>query len=243
MATVTLRLDDATRDEVEAYAREQERSVSEVLRGAIDAMLGREVEMTRTDVPQSINMVDRRVLSLLHNILERLPSEDEAVDYHRQATEALNGGYSGEYPDEFAAIQPEMPRAECGLVWDILDMFRVLHASVETVGKKAVEGFGDLADLALEFGGLDLSDAREGRMLLYARFLVETDRWTDLAKYFDRAHDRGNSHSPHLPSYERMLAVYEPIFRRRVRTRGVGDLFFSEAELRQVAAAWGHPRG
>jgi uncharacterized protein YfbU (UPF0304 family) len=240
MATITIRLDDVARNEIEAYAEAHGLSVSKVLRTAIDRFLGRDVEMDRTDVPATINMTNRKVLAMLHELLTRVPGDDDDADYHHKMVEALDNGYAGEYANVFAAVQPELSRMECELVWDILDMFRVVKASVAKLGKSERESLGEPADLALEFAGFDLNDSLEGRMLFYVRYLIRTERWEELAPYFDAKHDRGNSHHPTLPSYTRMLGVYKPIFSEHLRRRGASGMYLDANELRQIAAAWPH---
>jgi len=138
-------------------------------------------------------------------------------------------------------MEPELPVRDCELVRDILDMFRVIRASVNRLGPAAVAGL-EHAGL-LEFAGFDANDPLEGRLLYYARHLLETNRWTDLADYFDKAHDGGNSHHQTLPSYRRMLEAYEPLFKAKARGRGLGPdhFLFSADELAAIARAAGPP--
>ncbi len=79
-------------------------------------------------------------------------------------------------------------------------------------------------------------------MLGYTRYLLATDRWTDLATYFDQ-NDGGNSHRRTLPAYRRMLEVYEPLFKAKAEGRGFGpdQYLFSADELAAVARAAIHP--
>src|SRR5680860_196680 len=128
MATVTLRLDDIARDELEEYAAVHGLSVSQVLRSAIDRLLGRDVQMSRTDVPSTINMANRRVLSMLHELLARVPGDGDNVEYHRHMVEVLDNGYAGEYGHAFGSVQPELSRSDCELVWDL----SLIHISEPT---------------------------------------------------------------------------------------------------------------
>jgi len=120
-------------------------------------------------------------------------------------------------------------------------MFRVIRASVNKLGSDAVAGLEHAA--FMEFAGLDANDPLEGRLLYYARHLLATDRWTDLADYFDDAHDGGSSHHQALPSYRRMLEVYEPLFKAKASGRGLGPdhFLFSADELAAIAGAAVHP--
>jgi uncharacterized protein YfbU (UPF0304 family) len=243
MATITIRVDDSVRDGIEEYASAHRMSVSEALRSAIEALLGLEVGMSRSDVPTTLNMVDRKTLSLLHQILDKLDDgSDHSEDYFANMSRVLDSGYTGEYDAVFTETYDELSRVECELLWDILDMFRILKSSRERLAKKETTSTLDENTWALEFGGFDANDHLEGKLLGYARYTMDTGRWTDLTEYFDDAHERGNSHSPRLDMYRRMLAVYKPIFTTRIRNRGVGEMHLSADELRQVADAALYPR-
>jgi hypothetical protein len=266
MPVITLRVDDATRDEVDRVARARGVTVSELLRQAIEEvvghkethreavgeMFGEELDVRRTDIPRTLSPVERQTLAMLHEVLAHLDPDDDDDDElagHRRHAEALRRGFAGEYNDEFAGIEPEISLAECELLWDVLDMFRVLKASVtrlspdQTTTLSEASGLGDTALRALTFRGLDTQDARESRLLGYARHLIKTGRWEDLAEHFDRTHDRGNSHSRTLPSYLRMLDAYQPIWKAKISGRGLGPdgLLLSVDELAAVARAWPHP--
>jgi len=243
LATITLRLNDTTRDEVEDLARANGLTVSELLRAAIEEMLGRGVATPRIDVPRSLDLVQRRSLALLHEILARLDSAGDADDDpHRRQIDVLNGGYTGEYANEFVAIQPELSHADCQLVWEILDMFRVIRASTDRLGEAKVAALGDHAVHALTFQGFDANHSFEGRLRSYARHLIETGRWEELADRFDDERERGNSHIPMLATYQRMLAVFMPTWERKVSSRGYGPerLHLTVKELRDVLAAWSY---
>jgi len=244
MATITLRVDDRTRDDVEAIARARRITVSELLRAAIDDMLGRDVELPRRDVPNSLTMIERRMLMLQHQMLAKLAGGelDEDAEYHARQIDALAGGYTGEYSDEFVAIEPELSPRECELVWDILDMFRILKASIEHVGAQEVEQLDEHASRALAFRGFDGNDSFESRLLGYARHLISTGRWEELAEHFDRAHESGNSHFPALATYRRMLDAFQPIWKGKLgRGFHPDDLLLTVDELAQVLKAWPYP--
>lgn len=241
MATITLRLEDTTRDELERLARTRGRTVSDLLRSAIDEFLGTDIEMPRSDVPRSMDMIQRRSLSLLHEILGLLSSDDE--DYHRRQAQVLNEGFTAEYQTEFAAVGAELAPSECNLVWNILDMFAVLEASLIELSDDALAELEDEARFMLTFRGFDLNDPRESSLLRYARYLIETDRWTSLAGHFDDAQDGGNSHMPTLETYQRMVPAYKSILDRKVSGRGhVLDAYrFNISELREVLDTSRHP--
>lgn len=241
MATISLRIEEPLRVELEELAKTQEVSVSELIRQAIEARLGREVRRDRS-APRSMSKTDRHLLALLHEILERL-DPDEA-DYHRSRVEVLVRGFTGEYGGEFTAIEDELALSDCKLLWDILDMFRVIRASVANIGVDKLRSIDERAQAILTFRGFDGNDELEGQMLAYSRYLVANDRWTELAEHFSEERDRGNSHFPTLSVYRRMLEAYQPIWQRIIsgNGRGADRYILAEAELADVIKATFHPR-
>jgi len=111
---------------------------------------------------------------------------------------------------------PGLSARDCELVHDILDMFSVLGPSVGKLGPAGLASLGEPGVARLASRGLDGSEALESRMLGYAKFLIEGRRWTNLAGDFER-NDGGNSHSRNLPSYQRMLAAYKPVYDAKVK--------------------------
>jgi len=247
MATLTLRVDDAVRDRLDTVARGRGATVSELLRGAIDDLLGESREWTAKHVPQSLTVVERQILALQHRILARLVGddgnrEDGDTAYQFDRAAVLESGFSQEYWVEFAGIEPELSKAECGLVMDVLDMFRALHLSVSVLDADAIP---ERLRPLLEFSGFDLNDPLEGAMLAYARYLIGQGKWTTLADVFSEDNDHGNSHAALLDAYRRMLAVFTPIWREVIQeghARETTPRFVLTAdELIQVATAAMHP--
>lgn len=247
MATVTLRIDDSVRDRLQSMADGRAVSLSDLLRTAIDGLFDERDEPGRPPVvPESLTPIDRRQLALLHRILARLVEDrtdderlghDGDTTYQLDRAEALEEGWSREYDMEFIAIQPELSRRDCGLVMDLLDMFRTLGRSVSAAGDE----LGDETKRMLVFRGFDLNDEHESRLLAYSRSLVTDGRWSENAELFSDAHDRGNSHGAWLGAYRRMLAAYEPIWRGLVRDGGREQYLLTTAELELVAHAATHP--
>jgi len=249
MATITLRIDDSIRDRLQEVADARGVSLSDLIRSAIDGLFDRDDRdvLRPAVVPESMSVIDRRQLALLHRILARLVedrSDDERLGhdgdtaYQLDRAEALEAGWAREYDMEFYAVEPELSRRDCGLVMDIFDMFRVLKYSVEAVG-------GQLDDDEarwLTFRGYDLNDDFECRLLGYARWIVsDGERWQEQAEAFSDRNDRGNSHSPMLGMYKRLLEAYEPIWRGVARRGGRDRSLLTADELKQIAAAAIHP--
>lgn len=234
MATLTIRVDDDLRDDLERAARDRGTNVSELIRAGISRVLGRDGDSPRGRTPRTLTAVERRTLSYQHLILADLAEDEELVRHHRRRAEALEAGYTAEYEDEFVDIEPELTPADCELVWDILDMFRVLRTSVERV---KAEDIADIPDYVFQLRGFDGNDGYESQLCRYARHMMANGRWDDLDDFLKR--ENGNSHARMLPTYQRMLAVFKPIWRRRLHGRGEGyDL--SVEELKEVAEVWPH---
>jgi len=185
--------------------------------------------------PASLTAVDRQQLILLHNIMEYL-DVDEA-EYHRRMRKVLTEGFTLEYEYVFSTYA-ELPRTDCTLVMELLDMFRVIKASLASLEPAADDNFVGEHQWALRFRGFDGNDAKEGKMGSYVAYLLSTDRWGDLQEDVDAA-DGGNSHSRTLDGYVAMLAVYRPFWEKNLHSPR-GDLrldHLSVEQLRQIAEA------
>ena len=204
----------------------------------IDELTGRATKEPGAH-PIHLTPVERRILSMQHEILGKLDPDLE--DIHRRRSEVLDAGYAAEYSDEFLAVDSGLSARDCELVHDVLDMFSVIGPSLDKLDTAGLASLGEGAVARLTFCGFDGNDALESRMLAYANFLIEGDRWTNLVGYFE-GHDGGNSHWRTLPAYQRMLEAYTPVYTAKVK-RGFGpDHHLLDAgELAQVALAAIHP--
>ena len=77
-------------------------------------------------------------------------------------------------------------------------------------------------------------------MARYVDFLMRDDRWTELRPQLER-NDDGNSHSPALDTYLRMLSEYRRIMDSRERGFNRMDYLLSLDELEQISEARVHP--
>ena len=237
MATLTIRVDDNLRDALERVARDRGTTVSGLIRVSIARSLGQTSDAPKFRTPRTLTAVERRTLSNQHHILADTASDDSTARHHRRRAEILEAGFTAEYEDEFLDIEPELTPADCELVWDILDMYRVLRTSMQRAEPDTV---ADIPTYVVEFAGFDGNDAYESHLRRYAQHLIADDRWDDLADFFDDHHDRGNSHTKLLHAYKRMLTVFKPIWATKLQERGTSYELAAE-ELHQIADAWTHP--
>lgn len=242
MATVTIRLDDETRDRIAAAAGDRGVTVSNYIRDALENTLTLEgadgIGGPRSDLEESVSLTtyQRKVLVMLHRNL--LAAKGDLNDSYYdpedevRSLKILEGGFAGDYAKEFVDVSDSMTAAECELVWDILDMFRVIQSSMEKLGESdpieidSIDG----ATRSAKFRGFDLNDSQEARLLMYARYLVSDDRWAEQAEAFGRENDRGNSHTRMLPTYRAMLRVFKPLWRQTVQSGARWHLSKNELE-------------
>jgi len=247
MATITVRIDDATRDALQEKAENERQTLSEYVRDRLqDAVYGaREPERETEGLqPETMSAINRHTLALLHRILARvLPEGSGDVDgdekYQLDRARVLEEGYTKEYWVEFAGIRTELNGRQCDYVKDVLDLFRIAGYSITHIRKDG----GDIDEATvrtLTFHGFDHNDELEGQMSDYVRYLVESGKWSE-QKEFVLGDDHGNSHSPMYDTYSRMLSAWREVKQRRPRTGRVDDYLLTKPELEYIAQAWVHP--
>ena len=250
--TLTVRLDDRVYAELSGLARAQGTTLSELARRTLGAVVrpgeaDQSVPSGSGEVPAALTTIERHQIALLHRILARLvdgSGTDGDSEYQMRMAEVLEHGYVAEYDDIFVAIEPELSRSETGLVMDVLDMFTHLERSYEQLDDAEREVLGEWASSAVRFAGFDFNHRLEGRLLYFARHLIEQDKWERLAVYFDDKHERGNSHSRMLDVYERMLEEFNPIWRQKIRSNQLassGSYTLTADEIDRVVKARIHP--
>ncbi|WP_309133471.1 YfbU family protein [Cellulomonas sp.] len=235
MATITLRVDERVRDELDAVARARGVTVSDLVRGYIEAQHGGGDDRLAAAPPRTLALEQRHALVLMHRVLAKIGDDDYPPGHHERAIEALTSGYTAEYGEEFAGYSREMPRRDCELVWEILNMFSDVTTSLSRLPADERSQLTDTEVRRLEFQGFDANDTLESTMLSYARYLIDGGKWKELAPYFDGKHKDGNSHVQMLGRYQRQLDVYRPIASQLARTFDLRDLTLEE--LRAIAAA------
>lgn len=249
MAVLNIRVDDYVRDQLQELADDGGVTLSEYVRTllleAVVPVHQREVKHGDEPAPDSMRLVDRQMLALLHRILARVLPEgandvDGDLEDQLMRAKILEEGFTGEYWWETAGFSTELSKRDCQRVLDILDMFRAITYSIDDL---ATEGspVGKELRFALEFRGFDHNDALERHMADYVKFVMRDDRWTELAPQLAR-HDNGNAHHPSLDTYVRMLTEYRRIMDDRRRgSFSRKDYLLSLEELQRIAESRIHP--
>lgn len=235
MATISVRVEDELKDRAEEVAGAEGVSVSEWTRNLMRVALG--YESAEKTGPPSFSKRERHQLALLHRIIQITSDDADEAEYHGARIEILQEGYTAEYTDEFEYYYDELSPEDCRLVWDILEMFRLIDWSLEEHGASMIEELPDRAKYALKFSGFDFNDERERQFASYARHVIGQDRWVAMAPYFDREREFGNSHALMLDHYTAMLAVFRPIYQSLVHGQDRGRRFLNESELRRLVLA------
>src|SRR5260370_40972808 len=87
MPTITLRVDDQTKDDLDALARSRGTTITDLLRPLVDELTGRATERPGAH-PVHLSPVERRILSLPHEIPGK---PDPGLDqHHRLLSEGLD---------------------------------------------------------------------------------------------------------------------------------------------------------
>lgn len=241
MAALTIRVEDSVRVRLDDLARQRGESISDVVRTVIDDLLEREGGRP-AETPASLSPLERLLLLRHHEVLAAVESDGGDREFHQQVAEVLRAGYTAEYYNEFQVIESELALTDCRLVWEILDMFRVLRASVSRLSQTEVSDIGEHVEHALSFQGFDFNDPHEAKLASYVRYLVDHDRWKEQREFL-QGPERGNSHALQLPVYRRLLGAFRPIWDRKTTdyTAGIGDRdrFILDAhELNDLYDAW-----
>lgn len=244
MATITVRIPDETRDALQGRADAAHETLSDFVRNCLqDAVIEspERAERRWSRRIESLTLVERQTLALLHRILARvLPEdandEDGDESYQLSRASVLEQGFTGEYSTEFEVLSGELSIAQCGFVVDVLSMFQLAKWSMEDLGGKG-EGLPEDQVHALTFRGFDFNDPLEGHMGAYVRHLVTEDRWAEQMEVVHNG-ERGNSHLPMREAYSRMLAEYRDLKQRQPKHQ---PRLLTKRELEQLAAARIHP--
>lgn len=249
MALLNVRIEDHVLDRLKSMAADDGITVSEfvrdILRDAVIPISDRSESHGDLAPPESLSAKDRLVLSLLHRILARVLPDDSNGDdgdeeYQLKKAEILEAGFAGEYWREVAGFETELSGRDSAFVVDVLDMHRIVTFSTRRLAAAGTPVDPEL-ESQLAYRGFDHNDSLEGHMARYVRFLMaDGEHWEELIPQIEET-DGGNSHSPMLATYQRMLTEYRRIMESRTRRHRPEDYLLSAEELRRLADAQIHP--
>lgn len=240
MQTITLRVPDDLRILIAEAAEANGQSQSDYMRQAIEIHVKRvDPDLDRQPTEKNITLTpyERASLILQHQTLlaaqGQLSEKFYESEWHERTIQVLERGYEGEYPQLFPSHGEALNAYDCELVWDILDMFRVIHFSVEALGENGWDAIGvENAEWFGKFEGFDYQRERESQMAGYTEYLVKSGRWTEQEELVEKG---TNSHRQMLPTYQSMLGAFKPIWREAVR--GGGRSRLSTQDLQKVLLA------
>lgn len=246
MPVISIRVEDELYRDLTTVATAEGISVSTLARRGLKLALQHEpAEAPETPsglapVPVSMTTIERQQLALLNRILAAVVGGgSEAGDFESLTERAviLEKGYTEQYEETFYSIEAELSRRDTEFVMDVMEMFERLEWSYDALSEAERIQVGEHAEHSIRFRGFDFNSRRESRLAGYARHLIAQDKWESLAKYFDRQHDRGNSHMPMARRYEAMLEEFTPIWRQKIRGPHLGgpeSYQLSVVEIRRV---------
>lgn len=246
MKSLTIRVPDSLKELIAVEAAKAGLTQSDFLRRLIETHIGQiEEESFQRESSEDVSLspFQRKLLSLNYQIL--LASQGDSSDdrqlrkFYETRIEALNNGYTGEYPGIFGDDPEPLSYSDCKQVWDILDMFRVINASVESLGKDGWETIQiPNAEHFGTFRGFDLQSEHESRLVGYVSYLVDTERWQEQKPFMEVT--GGNSHREMLPTYLAMLAEFKPIWRDRLQRGGNYNLTIDDIRRILLSAPGAH---
>ncbi|PPF83289.1 hypothetical protein C5E07_11375 [Pseudoclavibacter sp. RFBJ3] len=250
MATITICLDDATRDALQEHADARRVSMSEFVRTTLEDAVDRfriDSEIAPTGFhPDTMTPQERHQLALLHRILARVLPEnafhgdgDRDREYQLERAKVLEKGFTHEYRVEFAGIDTELTRRDSSFVLDVLDMFRCAQASVKRLRDEGAR-VDDGLEYAVSFRGFDINDRLEASMLGYVRYLVSHGSWEKQRDFMLDA-GSGNSDKRMYEVYSRMLTEYRLIRESKPPFGHSSSQLLLLEELQRLAAAGVHP--
>lgn len=240
MPTITLRVDNDTKDYLDAIAKGRNVSVSNLLRDLIDnhLLLKQDGEQKPKSSPISLSSYERLTLALQYRLLALASSSDKemSAEYSYRA-EVLENGYSFEYSMLFDHVSPELSEKDGKLVIDILNMFIYINHSLSNLSSAEARKLKPF-EHQIKYLGFDNHVPRESAMQSYVNFMVfQRNKWKQL---FPNKNDaRIEAPSPQIPRYSRMLDAFNLIYAEKQKKNGPFDrspLTLSEL-LRIVAAS------
>lgn len=232
MPTISLRITDEQKKKLEAMASQSGATQSAIVANALNRTLGiGGHDCPAYPAPNTLSNATRLILANQFRILKALETDD--AEHYQTCEKILLDGSALEYYEVFCELEEELSYADCSEVLDILQMFQVLKVSYEELDEEERK---DLHQNRIVFQGFDYSGQLESRMAHYAEYLLEKERFQWLKYDLEEYSDGGNSHSPRLAMYRRMLHCYKSILRRKDLAIA-GSLILTHNEIEEIEKA------
>jgi len=205
MATVSFRVSDDLKRELDELSSEKGTNLSKLFRLALEKIKDELLFGSYERATLQLSLKDRLVLSNQYRILECL--DPGAVAKYRHSRDIVEQGYEVDYPSLADSFQAEMDFDLCREVLDILDMFALMRLSYDAAGKPAA-----LDPAGLRFEGFS-SDFEEEMLACARYFIFKLGRYPSIQEA-----EAGNfaSAGPMLETYRRMLKTWSDIGRGRL---------------------------
>ncbi len=186
MPTMSLRVDDETKNWLDIVAEKHNLNASAVVRDAINEKL---TEMDRGTKPRSklpLSTTERLILSNQFRLLEILDPEN--ASHHSRKARIVEEGYELNYGWMTDHLYEGLSREECIRVLEILDMYSSLLFSFG-----AAKDDTGLDRASVEFFGFDGN--HESELKQYAQFLIYEEHKFEILQ-----NESGHVLNSHFPS-------------------------------------------
>lgn len=177
-----------------------------------------------------LSVVERAILANQFKILEKLEGDNQQRDY-KNLIEALERGYELHYLDVFENLsETTLPKDDCRLVLNILEMFRGLIYSFRVLQRDGKET--TLTDDDVKFVGFDGNDEYECKLMLYTRYFINgLDRFSEIQEI---SHPDYNSHSKTLCLYKEMLYRWNEL----QKDKRLNQYMMTDEQIRYVMGSY-----
>ena len=196
MATVSFRIDDDLKAEIDHLSETRDLNVSGLFRSALE----KAVEEARYGSDHGhglkLSLLERLMLCNQYRILELLECNQSDT---AASQELLREGYESQYHELIRGFDPRgVSVATSREVLDILEMHRMMHFAVGDLGKDS-----GVSGAEIKFRGFDGNN--EFDQIGFVRYFLST-----LGRYRELHHEDHdyNSHCPMLPTYRSMLKAW-----------------------------------
>ena len=169
-------------------------------------------ELPAWECPETLSTVERLSLANQFKILSALNASDrhEALRYQHLA-EIVQSGYKDHYYLVFGETEPELSKEHQRLLNQILGMFRAINHGLAALDSATRNQLLADSQFSLTFEGFDFNNSLEFRLHRYLTFLLAIGNWADMKPQVESLPDGGDSNTPRLTQYLKMLAVHEAI--------------------------------